>query len=62
MTVLFLTEREPARRLTLLHQGADSEPEAVEEGEVVLHHVRAGVAGMGVVPLVWAEPWRRTDD
>lgn len=42
----------------MLHQGADTKPEAVEEGEVVLHHVRAGVAGVGVVPLVGAEPWR----
>lgn len=41
----------------MLHQGADAEPEAVEEGEVVLHHVGAGVAGVGVVPLVGAEPW-----
>lgn len=41
----------------MLHQGADTKPEAVEEGEVVLHHVRAGVAGVGVVPLVGAEPW-----
>lgn len=40
-----------------MHQGADAEPEAVEEGEVVLHHVRAGVAGVGVVPLVGAKPW-----
>lgn len=41
---------------TLLHQRAHPEPEAVEQGEVILHDVRPGVAGMSVVPLVWAEP------
>lgn len=54
-----LWQSEPSVRWpTLLHQGADAKPEAVEEGEVVLHYVRAGVAGVGIVPLVGAEPWR----
>lgn len=43
-------------RPTLLHQRSHPEPEAVQEGEVVLHNVRARVAGVGVVPLIWAEP------
>lgn len=70
--ILFLSHRNEAVRLksrtkrrcgrssgelcTLLHQRAHPEPEAVEQGEVVLHDVRAGVAGMCIVPLVWAEP------
>lgn len=41
---------------TLLHQGSHSKPEAVQEGEVVLHDVRAWVAGVGVIPFVRAEP------
>lgn len=41
---------------TLLHQRSHPEPEAVQQGEVVLHDVRARVAGVSVVPLVWAEP------
>lgn len=44
----------------MLHQGADAEPEAVQEGEVVLHHIGAGVTGMGVVPFVRAEPGKET--
>lgn len=41
---------------TLLHQCAHPEPEAVEQGEVILHDVRPGVAGMSIVPLIRAEP------
>lgn len=41
---------------TLLHQRSHPEPEAVQEGEVVLHDVGARVAGVGVIPLVGAEP------
>lgn len=44
--------------LTLLHEGAHSKPEAVEQSEVVLHHLGAGVAGVGIVPLIGAEPTR----
>ena len=39
----------------LLHQRADSKPEAVGEGEHVLHHLVVGVARVRVVPLVGAE-------
>lgn len=41
---------------TLLHQGAHSKPEAVEQCEVILYHLGAGVAGVGIIPLVRAEP------
>lgn len=41
----------------LLHEGADGEPEAVGQGELVLDDLGPGrVAGMRVVPLVRAEP------
>lgn len=48
--------RGAASHRTLLHQRAHPEPETVEQGEVILHDVRPGVAGMSVVPLVRAEP------
>lgn len=44
---------------TLLHEGAHAKPEAVEEGEVVFHHIGSWVTRMGVVPLVWTEPMAR---
>ena len=40
---------------TLLHERADGEPEAVEDGELVLHDVRVLVTRVRVAPLVRAE-------
>lgn len=40
---------------TLLHQGAHSKPEAVEQCEVILHHLGARVAGVSIIPLIRAE-------
>ena len=36
----------------LLHESPDGEPKRVGNRELVLHHVRLGVARVGVVPLV----------
>lgn len=44
------------RAHTLLHQRPHSEPEAVQQSEVVFYHLRARVAGVSIVPLVRAEP------
>ena len=40
----------------LLHEGADSEPHGVAEGELVDQDLGLVIAGVGVVPLVGAEP------
>lgn len=40
---------------TLLHEGANTEPEAVEKREVVLHNIRTWVTWVGVIPLIGAE-------
>ena len=40
----------------MLHQGPDCEPHGVAEGELVDQDLRLVVAGVGVVPLVRAEP------
>ena len=50
--------RQPSRKesgngellLTLLHERADSEPERVEQIELILHHVRVRIARVRVVP------------
>ena len=41
--------------VTLLHQRADTEPEAVDERELVLDNIAMSVARMRVVPLVRTE-------
>lgn len=46
----------------MLHQGPHSEPEAVQQSEVVFHHLGARVAGVSIVPLVRAEPAGRTGE
>lgn len=40
----------------LLHEGPNSEPEWVKQAELVLQDVWLIIAGMGVVPLIGAEP------
>lgn len=42
----------------MLHQGPHSEPEAVQQSEVVFYDLGARIAGMSIVPLVRAEPGR----
>lgn len=39
----------------MLHEGAHAEPEAVEQSEVVLHHLRAWIAGVSIIPLIRTE-------
>lgn len=46
---------------TLLHESSHSEPEAVEEGEVILNNVRPWVARMGIIPFIRAKPVCRKD-
>jgi len=46
---------ERAVNVTLLHEGADAEPETVDERELVLDDVAVGVARVRVVPLVRTE-------
>ena len=42
----------------LLHQRADGEPHGVAERELVDQHLGLVIAGVGVVPLIGAEPER----
>lgn len=41
---------------TLLHQGANGEPKAVGQRELILDHFGACVTGVRVVPFVGADP------
>lgn len=54
-----LSLQKKRKKRTLLHEGAHAKPEAVEEREVVLHHIGAWVTRMGIIPLVRAEPGAR---
>lgn len=43
-------------QLTLLHERAYSEPEAVEDGELILYLIGVWVARVGITPFVRTEP------
>lgn len=45
-----------AEATTLLHESPNSKPETIEQRKIVFHYIRVGIAWMGVVPLVGAEP------
>lgn len=47
---------EQAEASTLLHESSNSEPETIEQREIVFHYIRVRVARVGVIPLVGAKP------
>lgn len=53
---LVLKKQGQAEASTLLHESSNSEPETIEQGEIVFHYIRVRVARVGVIPLVGTEP------
>ena len=45
-----------AEASTLLHESSNSEPETIQQGEIVFHYIRVRVARVGVIPLVGTKP------
>ena len=50
-----VTKKNGRQSLALLHERTDGEPKAVEQSELILHHIGIDIARMWVVPLVRAE-------
>lgn len=49
-------DRGQAEASTLLHESSNSKPETIEQGEIVFHYIRVGIARVGVIPLVGTKP------